>query len=62
MSLFHEFAQAVQLTNEDKERVTNVILDTISHKRENGSTTDQVYMDLAAYFLDADLSILCEDE
>ena len=59
--LFLEFAQTVNLSNEDKDLVSWVILDTISHKRVNGPATNAEYLDLSAYFLDADLSILCAD-
>ena len=60
--VFEEFAEAVDLNGDDRMLVTQVIKDTISHKRTSGLDDNQVYLDLSAYFLDADLSILCADD
>ena len=60
--MFLEFAELVHLSQADREIVSWVILDTIRHKRENGPEDNQLYLDLCAYFLDSDLSILCADQ
>ena len=58
---FAEFAEAVALDDEDRNLVSWVIMDTIKHRPEHGPADLPLYKDLAHYFLDADLSILCAE-